>query len=96
MTNYISARLGILGDEALPSCRLNGSSAYIEFEQDSATFEISLANHPDPGDYLRRLAHQLTALAHDVDAARDQHEPSGYDAPIPYVLKGALPSEATS
>lgn len=42
--------------------------------------------HPHKADVLRDWAHQLLALAAEVDARQNTRPPSGYDAPIPYVL----------
>jgi hypothetical protein len=73
------------GDAPMPLCRItDGGTPAIRWEGTGlfADVDLLLGNVDDPGDYLRRLGHVLTAFGHEVDAARDQREPKGYDAPV--------------
>lgn len=92
MTNAMSVRLAPVGESALPETRITNAAQPIpvvtwESEDGWQTVEIQLGNHPDPAGYLRDLGRLLTAFAYDVDAARGQRPPKGYDAPAtPYTL----------
>lgn len=95
MTNAMSVKLAPVGESPMPTTRITNAGQPIpviswESEDGWQTVEIVLGNHPDPGRYLRDLAHQLTAFAHEADAARDQRQPRGYCCPmctpVPYAI----------
>lgn len=85
MSTYIFARLGLVGDAPLPKCHMSGTEnniPVVEWAEGDFYFYVGLSNLDDPATYLREWAHRLNALAAEVDAARDQREPKGYDAPV--------------
>ena len=75
-TNVLDVLLRPSGDAPLPVCSMSGRIPIIEWNMGLHRLEISLGSVTDPGDYLRRLARQLTAFSFDVDAEREQREPS--------------------
>jgi len=75
-TNLLDVVLRASGDAPLPVCSMSGRIPIIEWRMGLHRLEISLGGANNPGDYLRRLARQLTAFSFDVDAAREQREPS--------------------
>jgi hypothetical protein len=86
MSTYISARLGLTRDAPLPKCYMGGTESNIPVvEWAEGDFSVGLSNLNNPATYLREWAHRLNALAAEVDAARDQREPKGYDAPVGHV-----------